>query len=135
MKFVKHAEVPQVPASHEDVNNPGVWKKVLLTKTDLQWGQIQMLNWATIPGGSSFQWHYHEDMQEVFLLLRGSVQMTVAGQELDMQDGDCVVVQPGEVHQMTNLSSQDAEYIVFGISSGKGGQTIVVPQPQVDHLS
>jgi mannose-6-phosphate isomerase-like protein (cupin superfamily) len=56
--------------------------------------------------------------------------MAVAGQVIDMQDGDCVVVEPREVHQMTNLSDQDAEYIVFGISSGQGGQTVVVDPPQ-----
>lgn len=130
MKLVRFSEVSREAASHEDHRKPGVWKKVLLTKADLQFGQVQMLNWATLPAGSSFQWHYHEDMQEIFLLLRGSVRMTVAGQVIDMQDGDCVVVEPREVHQMTNLSDQDAEYIVFGISSGQGGQTVVVDPPQ-----
>jgi hypothetical protein len=27
---------------------------------------------------------------------------------------------------MTNLNDQEAQYIVLGISSGKGGQTVVV---------
>ena len=128
MKFVRYSQLPQIPASHEDINNPGVWKKVLLTKSDLQSGQTQMLNWATLPSGSSFQWHYHEDMQEVFLVVRGRVLMTVGNQKIEMQQGDCVVVEPREVHQMANLSNQDAEYIVFGISSGTGGKTVVVQE-------
>ena len=126
MKFVRHSELPQLPASHESAANPGVWKKVLLTNNDIQSGQLQMLNWATLPARSSFQWHYHEDMQEVFLIIRGQVRMTVAGQTIEMQSGDCVVVDIREVHSMTNLIEETAEYIVFGISQGKGGQTVVV---------
>ncbi len=126
MHVVKLAELPKIPASHEQSNQPGVWKQVLLTKANIQPGQMQMLNWATLPGGSSFQPHYHQDMQEIFLILRGQVQMTVGEQKIVLSDGDCVVIEPCEVHQMTNLNDQEAQYIVLGISSGKGGQTVVV---------
>jgi mannose-6-phosphate isomerase-like protein (cupin superfamily) len=93
---------------------------------------VQMLNWARLPAGSSFQPHYHEDMQEVFVLISGAVRMTVETVAVDMHPGDTVIVAPREVHQMTNTGANDAEYLVFGISSEAGGRTIVMPVVQVN---
>ena len=115
-----------VPASHEDPRNPGVLKRVIATKDDFQAGHVQMLNWSRLPVGSSFQLHYHEDMQEVFVLLTGCVTMKCGEQTVTMRVGDTVIIQPGEIHQMRNQGDVVAEYIVFGISSQKGGRTVVV---------
>ena len=73
-----------IAASHEDPRNPGVLKRVIATKHDFQEGHVQMLNWARLPAGSWFQLHYHEDMQEVFVLLKGYVEMRVAGESTMM---------------------------------------------------
>jgi len=141
MKFVPSNASGFIPASHEDPKNPGVLKRVIATQQDLQAGQVQMLNWAQLPVGSSFQPHYHEDMQEVFVLLNGLVTMTVrtsssrgssnkdggdANDCITMRPGDTVVIDPTEIHQMQNIGDVVAEYIVFGISSRNGGKTVVV---------
>lgn len=127
MKYVTANESGFVPASHEDPNNPGVLKRVIATAADLQLGQVQMVNWARLPIGHSFNSHYHEDMQEVFVLLLGSVTMTVDDETVTMNAGDTVIVEPREIHQMTNVGTEPAEYLVFGISSQDGGKTVVVP--------
>ena len=126
MKYIPNDNADFIPASHEDPKNPGVLKRVIATAADLQAGQVQMVNWAKLPVGHSFQKHYHEDMQEVFVLLKGSVEMTVETESVSMSAGDSVIVGVREVHQMTNVGDSEAEYIVFGVASGEGGQTIVV---------
>lgn len=131
MKWIAADNSPLTPASHEDPRTPGVLKRVIATREDFQAGHLQMLNWAVLPGHQSFRLHLHQDMQEVFVLIRGQVEMRVGAQRRDMGPGDTVIVDAGEVHQMTNLTEEQAEYIVFGISSGRGGRTIVVP-PQQD---
>lgn len=126
MKYIPSDNSSYVPASHEDPKNPGVLKRVIATAADLQAGQVQMVNWAKLPAGHSFQKHYHEDMQEVFVLLQGSVVMTVGDDSVQMSAGDTVIVDVQEPHKMTNSGDTAAEYIVFGVASGEGGQTIVV---------
>ncbi len=134
MNFVPASASGFVPASHEDPKNPGVLKRVIATHQDFQAGQVQMLNWAQLPVGSSFQPHYHEDMQEVFVLLSGVVAMSIrqancsdSSEEcITMRPGDTVIIDPTEIHQMQNIGDVVAEYIVFGISSQKGGKTVVV---------
>ena len=127
MKVIRGASVTFQAASHEDPLAPGVWKKVLATQGDFQAGQVQMLNWGRLPVGCSFQAHFHEDMQEIFVLIRGTVAMTVGTESIELVEGDAVIVEPEEVHQMTNRCQDDVHYLVFGISSGQGGQTVVVP--------
>lgn len=134
MNFVPSSASGFVPASHEDPKNPGVLKRVIAKQQNFQPGQVQMLNWAQLPVDSSFQPHYHEDMQEVFVLLSGVVTMTVrklnsdgsAEECITMRSGDTVIIDPTEIHQMHNIGDAVAEYMVFGISSQKGGKTIVV---------
>lgn len=114
-----------IPASHEDPTDPGVYKKVLFSKLDITPGQVQMVNWAKMPHGRAFQLHYHEDMDEVFVIVRGEVEMTVDSESEVLYAGDAVVVPAKSQHKMTNLSEHDVEYLVFGVSRGQGGKTIV----------
>lgn len=126
MRLIRGSSFEFIPAGHEDPQRPGVLKRVLATRDDFQAGHVQMLNWARLPAGSEFRRHYHEDMQEVFVLVTGRVQMTVAEQTMELQPGDAVLVEALEVHQMRNLGPNDADYLVFGISGQRNGQTVVV---------
>lgn len=126
MKFIPSNASDFVPASHEDPKNPGVLKRVIATAAELNAGQVPMLNWSQLAAGKSFQLHYHEDMQEIFVLLRGTVTMQVGNETVTMNPGDTVIVEPTEIHQMSNASDGMAEYLVFGIASGKGGKTVIV---------
>ena len=126
MRVIRGSEIQFIPASHEDQDRPGVLKRVLATKDELIDGRVQMINWASLPAGSAFRAHYHEDMEEVFIILSGRVEMVVNGNAHELLPGDAIVISPREVHTMKNLTDKDLEYIVMGISTGQGGQTVVV---------
>jgi len=84
-----------------------------------------MVNWALLPVGSAFARHYHEDMQEVFVITKGEASMRCGDTEQRLQVGDCVVVNAREPHEMRNTGNIDVEYIVFGVSAEQGGKTVV----------
>ena len=126
MRIIRGSEIAFIPASHEDQDRPGVLKRVLATRDELIDGRVQMINWASLPAGSSFRAHYHEDMEEIFIILSGRVEMEVDGTANELAPGDAIAISPREVHTMKNLTDTDLEYIVIGISTGQGGQTIVV---------
>lgn len=125
MQIVRGDEIDFTPASHEDPDDPGVLKRVLATKFDLIVGLVQMVNWTRLPVGKSFRKHFHEDMQEVFVIIDGQVEFWCDGESVQLGRGDAVLVDPQEVHQMTNLGKADAFYLVFGISSRDGGKTVL----------
>lgn len=126
MKFIPASATEFIPASHEDPKNPGVLKKVIATRDQIFEGRIQMINWSLLPVGASFRTHYHEDMEEVFILVGGRAVMAVGAESVLMQPGDTVIVSPGEVHQMSNIGDQDVEYLVVGIAGSKNGRTVLV---------
>jgi len=128
MRIIRSAGRAFVPASHENPLSPGVLKRVLLEKADLQPGRIQMVNWASLGVGKRFARHYHEDMQEIFILVQGEAEITVAAETATLRRGDAVVIDPREVHWMRNAGTEAVEYLAIGIASEAGGKTVVVEE-------
>lgn len=126
MKIVRFSDREFVPAGHESPISPGVWKKVLLVKQDLTPGTVQMVNWARLPAGRSFAPHYHEDMQEVFVMLTGEAEITVGEETSVLRRGDAILIDAREVHEMRNSGSTDAEYLAIGIAGTANGKTVVI---------
>jgi len=126
MKIFRGASRDFVPASHENSASPGVWKKVLATHTDFQSGRVQMINWAKLPSGNQFAAHYHEDMQEVFIIIQGQAEMVINKEMIRLDRGDAILIEPHEIHIMRSISREDTEYVVVGVSAGAGGRTINV---------
>jgi len=125
MQIIRGNDIDFTPASHEDAEKPGVLKRVLATRNDLLVGRVQMVNWALLPAGKSFRRHFHQDMQEMFIIVDGTVKVTVDGKEDQLDRGDSILIDPCEVHQMTNVGEAEVHYVVFGISTGDGGKTVV----------
>lgn len=127
MKLIKINDRNYQAASHENQNNPGVLKKIIVERKDFfDRGRPQMINWAKLPAGNSFAPHYHEDMQEVFIIIKGSPIMEIEREKFILDEGDTMVVDVNEIHIMRNNTNEDIEYIVIGISGDKNGKTMIV---------
>jgi mannose-6-phosphate isomerase-like protein (cupin superfamily) len=126
MRTIRSADRPTIPAGHENPASPGTWKRVLCQRDDFQPGRVQMVNWATMPVGRQFAAHYHEDMQEVFIILQGEAELTAGGQTVILRRGDTVIIDARETHTMRNLGDEPVEYIALGIAGTADGKTVVV---------
>jgi mannose-6-phosphate isomerase-like protein (cupin superfamily) len=126
MKVVRAAKLNLIPASHEDSESPGVLKKILFQRADFIDGRVQMINWSFLSRGKSFRSHYHEDMEEIFILVQGEARMSVDNEKVDLLKGDAVLVPLGSVHTMENVGKDDIEYIVVGVSKAGRGKTVVL---------
>lgn len=92
---------------------------------------MNVLNWSLLKAGKSFQRHYHEDMQEVFVMIAGQARMHIEEADrpvfnVDLRAGDAILIEPREIHSMENTGDEDVTYLVFGLSSEPDGQTVVV---------
>jgi mannose-6-phosphate isomerase-like protein (cupin superfamily) len=65
-------------------------------------------------------------MEEIFILLKGKARIRVGMEEADLAKEEAVVIPPPMVHEMKNVGEEEVEYIVIGISQGKGGKTVLV---------
>lgn len=126
MKIIRLGDIERVPASHEDPVDPGVLKQMLFKRDDLVSGRIQMINWSTLLPGKSFRAHYHEAMDEVFIILNGEVEIIVGKEKETLRKGDAVVIPEGAIHVMKNVTNQEIHYIAMGIVHNANGKTVVV---------
>lgn len=119
-------KIKEAPASHEDSQKPGCLKKVIFKKNDFKTGlKPQMINWARIPKGQKFNLHHHQDMVEIFIIIKGHAQITVNNQKKKVSTRDIIMVPEKADHAMENIGQSDVIYYVIGLSKGKGGKTIV----------
>ena len=75
-----------------------------------------MVNWAKLGVGKSFRPHYHQDMEEIFVILRGKSHIRIQEEEAELGKEGVVVTPVGRVHEMKNIGEEEVEYIVIGIS-------------------
>ncbi|MFT5350568.1 MAG: mannose-6-phosphate isomerase-like protein (cupin superfamily) [Planctomycetota bacterium] len=64
----------------------------------------QSLACSVIPPGKYSAPHYHKLSEETLYILEGSGRMIVDGQVFEMNVGDALLVEPGEVHSIYNDS-------------------------------
>jgi quercetin dioxygenase-like cupin family protein len=95
MIFTTLAEAPSVPVSHD----PRLKKKLLLGPGTLP--HVASLSHIELDPGDTAVSHSHEDAYEVFFGLGGKVAFTVGGAPVELQEGSCLVVEPGEAHSIT----------------------------------
>jgi mannose-6-phosphate isomerase-like protein (cupin superfamily) len=62
----------------------------------------QSLAEATVPVGGRTIAHYHRAAEELYFFTAGNGRMTLADEEREVAAGDCVVIPPGQVHQLVN---------------------------------
>jgi mannose-6-phosphate isomerase-like protein (cupin superfamily) len=87
-----------------------------------------MINWAILKKGRRFEPHYHEDMDEVFIILSGKVEIKVGREINTLEKGEGIVVSMRSIHTMKNLSDEDVEYLAIGFTLGKNGKTVNVQE-------
>ena len=125
MKIIRARDIAAQPASHEDSEAPAVMKKVMLARNDLQEGRLQMINWSTLLPGKTFRKHFHDTMEEVFIIVKGHARIQVDDEVAEISAGDAVLIPPEGVHSMENLGQENVEFISLGIAPGERGRTIV----------
>ncbi|WP_346289864.1 cupin domain-containing protein [Sphaerothrix gracilis] len=110
MKQVSLAALPIETVSH----NPAIKKQVLLRSGDLP--HLTNFAQARFSPGQVAAAHAHADMGEVFFVEAGSGIIQIDGSEYGLRPGTCIVVEPGEVHEVINTGTCELVLTYFGIA-------------------
>ncbi|MDT7605044.1 MAG: hypothetical protein QOF61_3041 [Acidobacteriota bacterium] len=111
MKRVSLADVPEEGVSH----NLEIKKRVLLRRGDVP--RLTNFSRARLAPGQVARAHEHTGMHEVFFVESGTGAMKVDGEELRLEAGVCVAVEPGERHEIANTGATDLVLNYFGIEA------------------
>lgn len=111
MKIVSLSDVPEEGVSHD----PEIKKRVLLRRGDVS--RLTSFSRARLVPGQTAHAHRHPDMSEVFFVEEGAGVIRVEGAEHALAPGTCVVVEPGEEHEIVNGGVEDLILLYFGVES------------------
>lgn len=60
------------------------------------------VTWLSIPAGAEQTLHSHEESEQVYVVVRGSGAMSVAGDTQNVAEGDLILVPPATDHSVSN---------------------------------
>ncbi len=88
-------------------------RKLLLTDNEIQ--NVQAMTHGFLPAKSKFDWHCHENLNEVMYVLKG--QGTVRDEDglYIYATGDAFIFPEGVFHEIENTSDDEHEYIFIRV--------------------
>lgn len=114
MKLTSLNNLTEESVSH----NPAIKKKVMLRKGDLP--HLTNFSQARFAPGQVAAAHAHLNMCEVFFVEAGAGVIRIDGEEYPLLPGNCVAVEPGEVHEVINNGATELVLTYFGLRVENG---------------
>jgi mannose-6-phosphate isomerase-like protein (cupin superfamily) len=69
------------------------------------------VTWVDVPPGGEQRAHSHPDSEQVYVIVRGTGRMRVAGDSEQVAEGDLVFIPPGAEHGIVNDGPERLVYI------------------------
>jgi mannose-6-phosphate isomerase-like protein (cupin superfamily) len=85
--------------------------------------QSHSLAEVRIPPGGSSSAHYHKRSEESYLILSGQAKLVVDSQERTLKQGDAVLIEPPEVHQISNPFEENLVFLAVCIPAWQPGDS------------
>jgi len=81
---------------------------------DLQNKDFQAMTYGYLPAGAKFDWHQHDKIEEIMLVLKGKGIVKDRDGEYDYKEGDLFIFPANIEHSIENTDSgKEHEYIFF----------------------
>ena len=81
---------------------------------------FNFLHRGEIPAGSGIGHHFHNTVEEMFVILNGEAQFTVNGRTARLQGPAAVVCRMGDSHALLNTGSETLQWMNFQASVARG---------------
>lgn len=78
---------------------------------------------VTLPPGKTSVPHYHKESEESYLILSGTAALRVDNNTFRLSAGDAVVIEPNEVHQITNRADVELGFLAVCVPAWHPGDS------------
>lgn len=83
--------------NYKEVSGDGYLKRIVLEAQDIGLKDT-LLQEVQFTAGEKVAFHFHQVTREVFYCLAGPAPFVINGQPVVMNEGDCLICEPGDVH-------------------------------------
>ena len=92
---------------------PGEVKQREKLLFDLPETETIALGRVTVEPGVSTKVGFHDNEEEIYVILKGRAKLTIGDESSEVGPGDVAYVPRNHRHQMTCVSTEDLEYLYF----------------------
>ncbi len=96
----------------EFIETPGANATVGLATPSRGASEVSVIRQRQQPGGGNPA-HTH-DREEVMIVIRGSVEITIDGVPTTLRAGDSIIIPAWTLHQLSNSGESEAEWLLVG---------------------
>ncbi len=96
-------------------NKENIFKKVFIGKGEIP--KLMMFSTATFKPNDFVETHSHNTMFEVFYIKKGKAEFTINDKKYIVKKGNCITIEPGELHSQKNPFNKDVTWLYFGIAT------------------
>ncbi|WP_439132625.1 cupin domain-containing protein [Polaribacter sp.] len=111
MKKTNSKDINKTKANHQG----NIFKKVLIEKGEIP--NLMMFSTATFKPNQKVEMHKHDTMYEVFFIQSGQAEFIINNIKIIAKPGDCITIEPGELHSQSNPFKDDVTWLYFGIAT------------------
>lgn len=108
MKIIKR---PSATIKKEEAHGGSGTRKVYASPDHLQSIHFEMMTYGFLPAGQVFDWHDHQDIEEIMVVLKGEGTVSDEDGEYPYAAGDVFVFPANTKHKVTNNSTEEHEMI------------------------
>ncbi|MFA6017334.1 MAG: cupin domain-containing protein [Patescibacteria group bacterium] len=112
MKFTKQ-NINDIPV--EVAHGGSGSRQLLVTPDKLTSPYFEALTKGFLEVGKIFDWHLHQDVDEVFIVLKGQGKFSCNDEVVDYKIGDIITIPANTQHKIEALGSETNEYYFFRI--------------------
>ena len=105
MKHVKLKDLPEIQVSHA----PDIKKHVYAHDISC----IRKISHAVFQPGDTARPHAHEEGWEIYYCAGGEAVFGVNGGDVLLESGDCLIVEPGDLHEIKEVRTRTELFYLF----------------------
>jgi len=109
MKVTRLNDIETIGSAHD----AAILRRILMHESETP--ASLRLSHATFAPGQRVEAHSHADICEVFYILSGEGRFIVKGANIEVEEGSCIRIDAGEVHEVINDGDDDLTMIYFGL--------------------
>ena len=111
--FIKHLPEISIEAAHSGSGK----RQLLLSKQDAVSSQLEAMTKGYLEPGGVFDWHQHENIDEFFLILKGTGLIKYAdGTTFEYKPDDLIYSPSNLDHKITNTGTETNEFFFIRLN-------------------